>query len=172
MTDKTLLHVQGGSTPELIDVCCHELCEWLADGCVKEQKRSRSRQLGQNMPPVPAGKLAYSLQGLQEVSLDSAPRRWSQERCRNCLAKVMGCLKVGHTTHDRGLCTLCMLPFAQQGRLLACSAAGCLTNVSMSQHVSACRLFGQCQVVSACVSLCQHMSEMCTSSVAALPRRI
>ena len=62
---------------------------------MREKKRS-SKILGQNMAPMPASKLAYSLQGLEEVSLSTAPQRWSQERCRNCLAKVMTCLKVCH----------------------------------------------------------------------------
>ena len=63
---------------------------------MREKKRSSNKILGQNMAPMPAGKLAYSLQGVEEVSLSTAPQRWSQERCRNCLAKVMTCLKVCH----------------------------------------------------------------------------
>lgn len=61
---------------------------------MRGKKKSSSRTLGHNMVPMPASKLAYSLQGLEEVSLSTAPQRWSQERCRNCLAKVMSCLKV------------------------------------------------------------------------------
>ena len=61
---------------------------------MKEKKRSSNKTLGQNMAPMPASKLAYSLQGLEEVNLSAAPQRWSHERCRNCLAKVMACLKV------------------------------------------------------------------------------
>lgn len=65
-----------------------------AGGVVRDSKRGKSRTLGLNMPPMPASRLAYSLEGLEEVSLSAAPQRWSKERCRNCLAKVMGCLKV------------------------------------------------------------------------------
>ena len=43
---------------------------------------------------MPAGKLPYNLAGLAEVTLDHAPKRWSAERCRNSLAKVMSALQV------------------------------------------------------------------------------
>ncbi|KAL3145568.1 hypothetical protein ABBQ32_003390 [Trebouxia sp. C0010 RCD-2024] len=33
------------------------------------------------------------MQDLEEVSLSAAPHRWSKDRCRNCLAKVVSCLK-------------------------------------------------------------------------------
>ena len=47
-----------------------------------------------NLPARPAGKLAYDLSSLAEASLDHAPKRWSGDRCRNSLAKVMAALQV------------------------------------------------------------------------------
>ena len=65
-----------------------------ADGTVKEKKRSRPRPLGQYSLPMPASRLAYDMSGLEAVNLQNAPKRWSLDRCRNCLAKVMEQLKV------------------------------------------------------------------------------
>ena len=65
----------------------------VAGGAHREKKRSR-KALGLSILPMPAGKLPYDMSGLEGVSLQNAPKRWSSERCRNCLAKVMAVLKV------------------------------------------------------------------------------
>ncbi len=72
----------------------HDYAHVAAGGALREKKRSRTRQLGHNTPPMPASKLGFSLSGLEAVNLQNAPKRWSLERCKNCLAEVMGALKV------------------------------------------------------------------------------
>jgi len=43
---------------------------------------------------MPASRLAYDISGLEAINLQHAPKRWSLERCNNCLTKVMGVLTV------------------------------------------------------------------------------
>lgn len=48
---------------------------------------------------MPAGMMHFDMSGLTEVDLSNAPKRWSEERCRSSLAKVMGALKVAFQLH-------------------------------------------------------------------------
>ena len=63
---------------------------------------------------MPAGKLPYSLAGLAEVNLDHAPKRWSAERCRNSLAKVMSALQVTCSVIKRH--HMCIGPASQHNK--------------------------------------------------------
>lgn len=102
------------------DSCDRDQCCIFLGGVAKEKKRNSNKTLGQNMAPMPASKLAYSLQGLEEVNLSTAPQRWSKERCRSCLAKVMSCLQVllSHSFHN-----VCLPAFF--ALLFQCTAVSC-----------------------------------------------
>ena len=61
-----------------------------------DRKKSKAKATGHSAVPMPASRLAYDMADLEEVNLQNAPKRWSNERCRNCLAKVVGVLKVSN----------------------------------------------------------------------------
>ena len=64
-------------------------------GCADRTASTKKRRvLGQNMLPMPASRLAYAISDLETISLQNHPKRWSLERCNNCLTKVMGALTV------------------------------------------------------------------------------
>ena len=61
---------------------------------VKKAKPDTSRAGRVAPAPMPASRMPYDVDGLTEVDLSHAPKRWSEERCKSSLAKVMNALKV------------------------------------------------------------------------------
>ena len=80
-------------------------------GTHRQKKKSKS---GHSIAPMPACRMSFDMTGLEAVSLENAPKRWSSERCRNCLAKVVGALKV--SCGARGDCFLMLLIRHRRGR--------------------------------------------------------